>query len=146
MVKGPKMDPWGTPTCFMVKSPWYSVDQSINWMFIQLISQSIECSCSLAMIWDAQKGYKCLTHLISCYRQPGVPKLVSDLLSTGNWKAEQGHTLNYWLQFLPLLTKKVSFLRTNPYGMLYMISDYNSMGNSLKLFSIQKNAPRKLSI
>ena len=48
--------------------------------------------------------------------------------------------------FFSAFREKVPFLRTDPYGMLYMFSDQNFMGNSMKLFSIQKNTLKKLSI
>ena len=43
-MKGPKIDPWGTPTLFLVKLLYDSINQTINRMFIQSISPSIECS------------------------------------------------------------------------------------------------------
>ena len=46
--------------------------------------------------------------------------------------------------FFSTFWQKVSFLRINPYGMLYMFLDQNLMGNSMKLFSMQKNVVRKL--
>ena len=48
--------------------------------------------------------------------------------------------------FFSTFHEKVSFLRTNLYDMLYMFLDQNLMGNSMKLFSIQKNTLRKLII